>query len=361
MKLKHWIGLSTFIASGLLIWTLRDLIIQIFAAVILALAICTLVEKIRKIVPMPRSLALIVCLISLITILSLIFILVLPPFAEEFQQLIIELPKAAKTFWELVVGTFDNLSELIYGESQTERWDERLFSSGFSPLADGAALATGVGDGIKNILGFASNIGIGLVQVIFVFAVSIMISIQPKAYQEVAIMLVPSFYRRRARYILKKCGNDLVEWMFGLLISSICVALLAGLCLSILGIKLVIANALLAGILNIIPNLGPAISTIFPLSVALLDAPWKAIAVLGVYIFIQNLESYLITPSIMHHQVKLLPGLTLCAQFVFTIIFGPVGLLLALPLAVVMQVLIKEIIVIDLLDKWKKKRLLNGT
>ena len=59
----------------------------------------------------------------------------------------------------------------------------------------------------------------------------------------------------------------------------------------------------------------------------------------------------------MHHQVKLLPGLTLTAQFVFTIIFGPIGLLLSLPLAVVLQVLIKEVVIHDLLDPWKKKRI----
>ena len=58
----------------------------------------------------------------------------------------------------------------------------------------------------------------------------------------------------------------------------------------------------------------------------------------------------------MHHQVKLLPGLTLTAQFIFTILFGPLGLLLALPLTVVIQVLVREVVVHDLLDPWKKQR-----
>ena len=87
------------------------------------------------------------------------------------------------------------------------------------------------------------------------------------------------------------------------------------------------------------------------MSVAFLDTPIKSLAVLGLYILIQNLESYLITPSVMQKQVKLLPGLTLTAQFIFTIIFGPMGLLLALPLAVVIQVLTKEILIEDILEK----------
>ena len=138
--------------------------------------------------------------------------------------------------------------------------------------------------------------------------------------------------------------------MAGVLLSSIFVAILASIGLYLLGIKLVIANALIAGVLNIIPNVGPTISTIFPLSVALLDAPWKSFAVLCLYVVIQNIESYVITPSIMHKQVKLLPGLTITAQFIFTILFGPLGLLLAIPMAVVIQVFVKEIIINDLLE-----------
>ena len=89
-------------------------------------------------------------------------------------------------------------------------------------------------------------------------------------------------------------------------------------------------------------------------AVALLDAPWKAAAVLGAYVVIQNIESYVITPSVMHHQVKLLPGLTLAAQFLFTLLFGPLGLLMALPLAVVLQVIIREVLIHDVLDRWKR-------
>ena len=92
------------------------------------------------------------------------------------------------------------------------------------------------------------------------------------------------------------------------------------------------------------------------MAVALLDAPWKAVAVLGLYVVIQHFESYVITPSVMQHQVNLLPGLTLTAQFIFTVMFGPLGLLMALPLAVVIQVLIREIVIHDVLDPWKKRR-----
>ena len=67
----------------------------------------------------------------------------------------------------------------------------------------------------------------------------------------------------------------------------------------------------------------------------------------------RSLESYVITPSVMHHQLKLLPGLTLSAQLLFTLLFGPLGLVLALPLAVCLQVILREVVIHDVMDRWR--------
>jgi predicted PurR-regulated permease PerM len=246
---------------------------------------------------------------------------------------------------------------MVYGSGNSSNWSQLLFPKGLADSPGGPAIASSVTGGFLKLLGLAGNVGSGVIQLLFVFAVTLMVAVQPHAYKNVGIQMLPSFYRRRARDILNMCGDALSSWMIGVLISSVCVAVLAGIGLSLLGVKLVMANALLAGLLNVIPNVGPTLSTVFPMSVALLDAPWKALAVLGLYIVIQNLESYVITPSVMQRQVNLLPGLTLAAQFVFTVLFGPLGLLLALPLAVVLQVLIREVVVHDLLDPWKRKKL----
>jgi predicted PurR-regulated permease PerM len=190
-----------------------------------------------------------------------------------------------------------------------------------------------------------------------VFAVGLMVASQPTAYREAVVLLAPSFYRRRFRQILLRCGEALSAWMVGVALSSLCVGTLAAIGLSLLGVKLVAANAVLAGLLNVVPNVGPTLSTIFPMSVALLESPWKALAVLGLYVAVQNLESYVITPSVMHHQLRLLPGLTLTAQLLFTVVFGPLGLLLALPLAVCVQVILRDVLIHDILDGWKRPRL----
>ena len=314
------------------------------------MSLCSLVGKFQSSLSIPRVIALTLALISILLISIITSLIVVPQFANEFSQLIIQLPSAAKEIWYFCYDKMNEISISISGKNANNIIDRSIIQNIILPLPDGATLANGFTESISKILGIAGDLGMGMIRLIFILSISLMITVQPIAYREVLILLVPSFYRRRARSILLICGDALTSWMFGVLLSSTFVALIAAIGLYLLGVKLVIANALIAGVLNIIPNVGPTLSTIFPMSIAFLDSPWKALAVLFLYIIIQNLESYLITPSIMHNQVKLLPGLALTAQFVFTIIFGPIGLLLALPLAVVLQVIIKEIIIEDILS-----------
>ena len=351
MKLTTLLSITALIISILIIWSLKEILILFFASIIIAMALCTIIGKIRSFTNVPRWISFAITLLSLILISSISLVLIIPQFSSEFQELINQIPSAVSKLWELSINTFYDFAEIIYKDNIPNLADRSLLKDKLSIIPDGATLANGVTDSITKLLSFAGNVGIGILQLIFIISVGLMITLQPNAYREVSILLVPSFYRRRARTILLKCGNALSDWMSGVVLSSICVAILVSIGLYLLGIKLVIANALIAGVLNVIPNVGPTISTIFPLSVALLDTPWKSLAVLGLYIIIQNIESYIITPSIMQKQVKLLPGLTITAQFIFTILFGPLGLLLAIPMAVVIQVFVKEIIIHDILER----------
>ena len=351
MKLTTLLLFTSFIISILIVWSLREIIILFFASIVIAMALCTITGKIRDLLHIPRWISLGIAIISIILISSILIVTIIPQFTSEFQELINQIPSAVSKLWELLINIFLDFSKIIYKDNIPNLVDRSLLSNQLSIIPDGATLAAGVTDSITKLINLVSNVGIGIFQLFFIITVALMITIQPNSYREVAILLVPSSYRRRARNIIFTCGNALSSWMTGVLLSSICVAILTSIGLYLLGIKLVIANALIAGLLNFIPNVGPTISTIFPLSVALLDTPWKSFAVLGLYIVIQNIESYVITPSIMHKQVKLLPGLTITAQFIFTILFGPIGLLLAIPMAVVIQVFVKEVIINDILEK----------
>jgi predicted PurR-regulated permease PerM len=355
VTLGRWLGLLALAAALLLLWSLREAVVLLFAAVVVAMALCTLVGTVRRRLDCPRPMALLLSLLAVLVVVVVAATAIVPPFIDQFGQLLQKLPQAAAMVLRLLQGALEAGSSMLYGSTDGGLdWLRDLSTGGLGE--DKGALATSLGEGAVRLAGWAGNLGTALLQTLFVVAVALMIAVQPTAYREVMLLLLPAFYRRRAREVLLQCGDALSAWMGGVLISSLCVGTLAAIGLSLLGVKLVAANAVLAGLLNIIPNVGPTLSTLFPMSVALLDEPWKAGAVLVLYVVVQNLESYLITPSVMHHQLKLLPGLTLSAQLVFTLLFGPLGLLLALPLAVCLQVIVRELLIHDILDRWKPRR-----
>ena len=330
----RWVGFAALIAAVVLLWDLRSVLIDLFGSVVLAVAFCTLVRAVKRRLGWRRWPSLLLSLLLVLLLVIVVVVALVPPFSAQFRELIEQLPRAAQALQQLIGG---DLSSAIQSNiTNPEKWN--------------------LANSFSRVLQLAGNFGIGLVQLVFVVAVALMLSVQPEDYRQVAVLMAPSYLRRRIAGVLDRCGQALSSWMVGVLISSVAVGLMAFVGLSLLGVKLTTANALLAGMLNVIPNVGPTLSVVFPMAVALLDNPWMSLAVLALYVVIQNFESYVITPSVMHHQVKLLPGLTLAAQLIFTVIFGFKGLLLALPLAVCLQVVGRELLVRDVLDTWKRPR-----
>jgi len=339
---SSYFKLAVILITSLIIWTLRDFLLLIICSLVISNIVCNLCNQIQKGVRIPRSLSLFIVLIVISLIVFTIFILVLPPFVKEFNEILVDIPNGLSRINILLNTNLNNFNNLLYGEESENVIDIFNLINNVVTIPDAATIAKAIQESFKNLINIAGNLGSGLLKLIFVLVVSLMISIEPKQYKENILLLIPKNYRNKFRNILDKCNIALANWTFSMVISSLSVGLLSLIVLSILDVKYVVSNALIAMVLNIIPNIGPVISGIFPISIALLDNFWKPLAVLGAYVIIQNIESYIIMPSIMKKKANLLPGLTLISQFGFTFIFGPLGLILSLPLAVVIQVLIKE-------------------
>ncbi len=342
MSSSSYFKLVVILITSLIIWTLRDFLLLIICSLVISNIVCNLCNQIQKGLKIPRPLSLFLVLTVISVIVFTIFILVLPPFIKEFNEILVDIPNGLSKINILINTNLNKFNVLLYGEQSENVIDIFRLINNVVTIPDASTIAKAIQESFKNLINIAGNLGSGLLKLIFVLAVSLMISIEPKQYKENILLLIPKNYRNKFRNILEKCNTALANWTFSMVISSLSVGLLSLIVLSILDVKYVVSNALIAMVLNIIPNIGPVISGIFPISIALLDNFWKPLAVLGAYVIIQNIESYIIMPSIMKKKANLLPGLTLISQFGFTFIFGPLGLILSLPLAVVIQVLIKE-------------------
>ncbi len=328
----------------LIFWSLRDFFLLIVCSLVIANIICNLCNQAKRILKIPRPLALFIVIIFLSLILLVFVIIVLPPFVKEFNEILIDIPNALTRIDSLINSNLEKINKLLYGEDAENVIDILKIKNDFISLPDSSTVIKAIQESLVNIINLAGNLGTGIIRFIFVLVVSLMISIEPNSYKEGVLTITPKTLRNKFRNIIEKSNIALSNWLLSMTISSLAVGILSLIILSILDIKYPLSNAIIAMVLNIIPNIGPVISAIFPISIALLDNLWKPILVLGSYIVIQNIESYIIMPSIMKKRTNLLPGLTLISQFGFTFIFGPLGLILSLPLAVVIQVFIKETI-----------------
>ncbi|MBD0346902.1 MAG: AI-2E family transporter, partial [Coleofasciculus sp. Co-bin14] len=288
-----------------------------------------------------RGFAVLLSVFLLLGVLVGFFFLIVPPFIDQFQQLSKLVPKGIDRFniWfeELQVRISPHLMQYLPSIDQLiqqlQPLANRLLGGGFS---------------------FFSNSVNVIVNVLLVLILTLMLLADPAPYRRSFIRVFPSFYRRRVDEILKECDIALRGWVIGILFNMFIVASLSFVGLLVLKIPLALAQAALAGIFTFIPNIGPALSVIPPMAIALLDSPFKSIAVLILYILIQQVETNLLTPYVMAQQVSLLPAVTLMAQVFFATFFGFLGLLLALPLTVIAQVWLKEVIIKDILDQWQQ-------
>ncbi len=344
MSSSSYYKLAIILITSLIIWSLREFVLLIICSLVISNIVCNLCNQIQKGLKIPRPLSLFFVLTVISVIVFTIIILVLPPFIKEFNEILVDIPNGLSKINFLINTNLSKLNDLFYGKESENVIDIINLIDNVITIPDSATIAKAIQESFMNLINIAGNLGSGLFRLIFVLIVSLMISIEPNQYKENILLLIPKNYRNKSRNILDKCNVALANWTFSMVISSLSVGILSLIVLSILDVKYVVSNALIAMVLNIIPNIGPVISAIFPISIALLDNFWKPLAVLGAYVVIQNIESYLIMPSIMKKKANILPGLTLISQFGFTFIFGPLGLILSLPLAVVTQVLIKETI-----------------
>lgn len=341
MNLGQWIGLIALLISLYILWQIRDVLLLIFAAVVLATTLNRLARRFQRL-GMGRGFAVLLAVGIFIAVIVGFFWLVVPPFAKEFQDLTYQVPKGLERFnsW------LDQLETRIPSQLTQYIPDIKSLTQQAQPLINRA---------LGSSFAFVSGSLEVVLKFLLVLVLTGMFLVDSQSYRKVFVRLFPSFYRRRVDGILDECEVSLGGWVTGALIAMGVVGLMSVIGLSILRIRSTLALGVLAGFLNLIPNLGPTMSVIPAMAIALLDAPWKSLAVFILYFIIQQAESNFITPIVMAQQVSLLPAITLISQLFFVTFFGFLGLFLALPLTVVAKIWVQEVLFEDILDQWGSK------
>ncbi|MBI4495204.1 MAG: AI-2E family transporter [Chloroflexi bacterium] len=325
------LGVVAAYAVGLLLlglYLVREVLALVFIAWVLAAAMRPPVDVLSR--RLPRTLAIaIVYLLALLVLVNLA-LLVVPPLVAQFLQLAQQFPD----YLAVVQGWVEFLQAWLaqYG------------------------LALGPGETLQQALRFTGEAAGGLIVLLFVPLTALHV-----AFATITV-LVLSFYwllqrdraldwltsflssasEARARFMFDQAEAQMGAYVQGLAVLALSVGGLSLVGLAVLGVPFALALAMIAGLLELLPLVGPFLSAIPAILVAATQSPWLALATAGLFVVVQQVENYVLVPKVQEKAVGLSPLVTLLAVLVGASLAGFIGALLAVPTAALLNLLIEH-------------------
>jgi len=173
-------------------------------------------------------------------------------------------------------------------------------------------------------------------------ATALYLAIEPGVYVRVLERLAPAHRRPQFRRALAAVGHTLRRWMVGITIAMAVVGALTGVGLRLLGIPAALALAVLAGLFEFIPFWGPILAAIPGVALAFVVSPLHALWTALLYTAVQQIEGNVLHPLVMRGAVRLPPAATLLFQLLMALVFGFLGLLLAVPVLAAARAFLRE-------------------
>lgn len=211
------------------------------------------------------------------------------------------------------------------------------------PLSD--RLGRQVSGVAKYLFPFLSSTFAVFAGIILIVFLAIYIAAEPDVYHGGLMHLFPHHARKRAGEVLSAMATVLRKWLVTQLIAMLVIGTITTIILLALDVKAAFALGALAGLLEFVPTIGPLLSAIPAVAMGFLDSPDKALAVAIAYGAIQFLENHLLIPLLMKGGVNIPPALTVVSQALMAMLFGFLGLMVAVPLLAAIMVPVKMLYV----------------
>lgn len=199
--------------------------------------------------------------------------------------------------------------------------------------------------------GYALAAGSGIADFVLVLVAAIFFASDPATYRRGLLLLMPAKAEKTTALALDDASRGLKGWMVGQAVSSLVVAALSWAGLALLGVPAAGGLGLIAGLLDVIPMIGPIIAGLPAVLLAFTVSPATALWTLILFLVIQQLQGNFLQPMIQKQAVDVPPAVLLFAVVAAGVLFGFLGVLLAAPLTVVVYVLVQRVYVKTLLGK----------
>ncbi|CAN5358740.1 AI-2E family transporter [soil metagenome] len=234
---------------------------------------------------------------------------------------------------EALPGAIENVKNFL-----NETDVGRAMSDKLSELEGSNDLSTYVSFLFRSTFGFLGDI-------LIILIIGIFFTASPRLYIDGLLQLIPPAGREKGENVVQNLGSGLKKWLAGKFLAMLAVFILTAVGLLIIGVPMWLALALLAGILNFVPNFGPIAAGIPAVLIALAISPATAGIVAILYLVVQLLESGLINPMAQKKLIKIPPALIIISQLLVGALTGIWGVILATPLVLVVIILVRELYV----------------
>jgi predicted PurR-regulated permease PerM len=323
------VWIAGFAIAGLVIWLLHDELLLVFLAVLLAVSLRGAADRIAKHSPLSPhwAMAVIMILVLLMTIGFWMW----------------TGPQLVQQGHDLVKALTDEASHLAsrYGNTQ---WGKSLMQK---VSASGSDAARSLAAPVMTVAGSA----LGAIAAVFVLIVTmIYFAANPTLYVNGLVTLLPQERRARTHDVLAKVAHVLRWWFLGQLIDMAVVGVFTVVGLALIGLPMSLALGVLAGVLTFVPYFGAILAAIPALAIALGQGPHMIILTAVVFAICHVVEGYVVSPLVQDRMVRLPPALLILSMTFIGSLFGPMGVILATPLAAAGLVLVSELYVVDVLE-----------
>lgn len=310
------------ILSLAFLWAIREIIALFLLAVVIASAMDPLADYLHQKRKVPRGVSVLALYLIVLGLVGVVVGLIAPAVISQFKLLGQNFPD----FWAQFQIKYPGFHSLFGNVNAGQ------LLQGFVGSGNGGSVFSHTLGVFNGVLGFVTVLVVSFYLVVA----------DQKGMKELIRPLVPPARRDQAMSLANKIQRKMGLWLLGQLLLSLSIFVVTYVGLRILGIEYALVLALLAGLLEVIPYIGPIVSAIPAFMFALIQSPALGVGVVVLYILIQKTEGYILVPKIMQKTVGTSPLVVLLSLLIGLKLAGVVGLLLAVPLASAVMVLIEE-------------------
>lgn len=315
----------------LFVFQIVDVILLLFASFVIASALFPTVDWLSRKIPRGIVVAL-VFFVGLVLILTILipFITII---ISQFQEFIKKFPD----YWQGLIDFVDNLEIFALNSGLIPDYSQIISN------------VTKIGqEVVKKSIGFTLNLFAGLAAALTLAVVVLFMLLDKSQLRKGYIKLFPPEYREKASHITGTISKKVGGYVRGQLLLMLAVGILTAIGLKIVGIEFALLLGIVAGILEIIPLVGPVIASVPGVLVGLAQDPSLALWALLVYVIVQRIENHFLTPLILGKFLEMHPLIIIVAILIAASTIGVFGVILSPAIAAAVYVLVQELYVKNL-------------